>query len=51
MVVIQADMWSTADPTAHFADTKGELARLAIKFPGQSCWSTVTAISCRSTSR
>ncbi|MBO0868173.1 MAG: hypothetical protein J2P15_06370 [Micromonosporaceae bacterium] len=31
MVVIQADMWST-DPTAHFADTKAELARLAIGF-------------------
>jgi hypothetical protein len=35
MVVQQADMWSTADPTAHFADTKRELARLSIPFPGQ----------------
>jgi hypothetical protein len=35
MVVIQADMWSAADPTAHFADTKTELARLSIAFPGQ----------------
>jgi uncharacterized protein (DUF2147 family) len=35
MVVIQADMWAAADPTGHFADTKRELARLAIKFPGQ----------------
>jgi hypothetical protein len=35
MVVLQADMWSAADPTAHFADTKTELARLTIGFPGQ----------------
>jgi hypothetical protein len=35
MVVIQADMWSTADPTAHFADTKRELARQAIDFGRQ----------------
>jgi hypothetical protein len=28
-------MWSATDPTAHFADTKRELARLAIGFPGQ----------------
>jgi hypothetical protein len=35
MVVIQADMWSAVDPTAHFADTKTELARLSIGFPGQ----------------
>jgi hypothetical protein len=35
MVVLQADMWATGDSTAHFADTKRELARLAIKFPGQ----------------
>jgi hypothetical protein len=32
MVVLQADMWSAGDPTAHFADTKRELARLAIDF-------------------
>jgi hypothetical protein len=35
MVVIQADMWSTADPTTHFADTKKQLARLSIAFKGQ----------------
>lgn len=35
MVVVQADMWSAADPTAHFADTKKELARLSIGFTGQ----------------
>jgi hypothetical protein len=35
MVVIQADMWSAVDPTTHFADTKTELARLSIGFPGQ----------------
>src|SRR2546429_653083 len=35
MVVLQADMWSAGDPVAHFADTKRELARLAIDFPGQ----------------
>jgi hypothetical protein len=35
MVVIQADMWSAGDPTAHFADTRTELARLAIGYPGQ----------------
>ena len=27
--------WSAGDPVAHFADTKRELARLAIDFPGQ----------------
>lgn len=31
----QADMWSAADPTAHFADTKRKLAELSIGFPGQ----------------
>jgi hypothetical protein len=35
MVVLQADMWSAADPTAHFADTKTALARLSIGFAGQ----------------
>jgi hypothetical protein len=35
MVVMQADMWSTGDVTTHFADTKRELARLAIGFAGQ----------------
>ncbi len=35
MVVLQADMWSAADPVAHFADTKTALARLTIDFPGQ----------------
>jgi hypothetical protein len=35
MVILQADMWSAGDPVAHFADTKRELARLAIDFPGQ----------------
>jgi hypothetical protein len=35
MVVMQANMWATDDPTPHFADTKRELARLAIDFPGQ----------------
>jgi hypothetical protein len=35
MVVLQADMWSAADPTAHFADTKTALARLSISFGGQ----------------
>ena len=35
VVVIQADMWATADPTAHFADTKKKLAQLTIGFPGQ----------------
>jgi hypothetical protein len=35
MIVQQADMWAAADPTPHFADTKRELARLAIDFPGQ----------------
>jgi hypothetical protein len=35
MVVMQANMWATDDPTVHFADTKRELARLAIDFPGQ----------------
>jgi hypothetical protein len=35
MIVQQADMWATGDPTPHFADTKRELARLAIDFPGQ----------------
>ena len=35
MVVLQADMWSAADPTAHFADTKTALARLSIAFGGQ----------------
>ena len=34
MVVLQADMWSAADPTAHFADTKIALARLSIGFAG-----------------
>jgi hypothetical protein len=34
MVVLQADMWSAGDPTAHFADTKTELARLTIGFGG-----------------
>jgi len=28
MIVQQADMWSTADPTAHYADEKAKLARL-----------------------
>ena len=32
MVVIQADMWATADPTAHYADTKVALARQVIAF-------------------
>jgi hypothetical protein len=32
MVVIQADMWASADPTAHYADTKTTLARQAIEF-------------------
>jgi hypothetical protein len=31
MVIIQADMWTT-EASAHFADTKAELARLAIDF-------------------
>jgi hypothetical protein len=35
MIVQQANMWATDDPTVHFADTKRELARLAIDFPGQ----------------
>jgi hypothetical protein len=35
MVVLQADMWSPTDPTAHFADTKTALARLSIAFGGQ----------------
>jgi hypothetical protein len=35
MIVLQADMWSPADPTAHFADTKKALARLSIGYPGQ----------------
>jgi hypothetical protein len=35
VIVIQADMWSAGDPTAHFTDTKRELARLSIGFPGQ----------------
>jgi hypothetical protein len=35
MIVQQANMWATDDPTPHFADTKRELARLAIDFPGQ----------------
>jgi len=35
MIMIQANMWDTAGPTAHFADLKAELARLAIDFPGQ----------------
>jgi hypothetical protein len=35
MVVLQADMWSAGDPTAHFADTKTALAQLTIGFPGQ----------------
>ena len=35
VIVIQADMWSTGDPTAHFADTKATLARLARGFVGQ----------------
>ncbi|OLB82547.1 MAG: hypothetical protein AUI14_00435 [Actinobacteria bacterium 13_2_20CM_2_71_6] len=35
MVVLQADMWSAADPVAHFADTKTELARLSIGYAGQ----------------
>lgn len=34
MVIIQADMWSAGDPTAHFADTRTALARLAIGFAG-----------------
>jgi len=34
-IVLQANMWSTEDTTAHFADTKAELARLTIAFPGQ----------------
>jgi hypothetical protein len=28
MIVMQADMWSTGDPTAHYADTKAKLAQL-----------------------
>ncbi|WP_027342754.1 hypothetical protein [Hamadaea tsunoensis] len=35
MVVLQADMWSTADPTQHFADTKAALARLTVAYSGQ----------------
>jgi hypothetical protein len=35
MIVIQADMWSAADPTAHFADLKTRLAQLTIDYPGQ----------------
>jgi hypothetical protein len=35
MIVIQADMWTTDGVTEHFADTKRELARLSIGFPGQ----------------
>jgi len=35
MVVLQADMWSAGDPTAHFADTKKALARLTIAYGGQ----------------
>ncbi|MCW2902117.1 MAG: hypothetical protein JWO67_4382 [Streptosporangiaceae bacterium] len=35
MVVIQANMWATDDPTPHFADTKRKLAQLSIGFPGQ----------------
>jgi hypothetical protein len=35
LVDIQADMWGTSDPTAHFADTKKKMAQLAIGFPGQ----------------
>jgi hypothetical protein len=34
-VILQANMWATGDPIAHFADTKAELARLTIAFPGQ----------------
>jgi hypothetical protein len=35
MVVLQADMWAGVDATAHFADTRKELARLAIGYTGQ----------------
>jgi hypothetical protein len=35
MIVIQADMWAAEDTATHFADTKRELARLSIGFPGQ----------------
>jgi hypothetical protein len=35
VIVLQADMWSAADPTSHFADTKRKLAQLTIAFPGQ----------------
>jgi hypothetical protein len=35
MVVVQANMWATDDPTPHFADTKRKLAQLSIGFPGQ----------------
>ncbi|MCU1677509.1 MAG: hypothetical protein JWM93_2267 [Frankiales bacterium] len=35
MVVLQADMFSTADPTTHFADMKAELARQSIAFNGR----------------
>lgn len=35
MIIQQADMWATVDPTAHFADTKTELARLSLGFAGQ----------------
>jgi hypothetical protein len=35
MIVLQADMWSPVDPTAHFADTKAEIARQTIAFGGQ----------------
>jgi hypothetical protein len=34
-IIQQADMWSPGDPTAHFADTKAELARQSIAFSGQ----------------
>jgi hypothetical protein len=34
MVVLQADMWDPTGPTAHFADTKRELARLSLGFAG-----------------
>jgi hypothetical protein len=35
MVILQANMFGTADPIAHFADTKKALARLCIAFAGQ----------------
>jgi hypothetical protein len=50
MVVIQADMWATADPTAHFADTSVNLHAWRSNSRARSYWSMATATSCRSTS-